>query len=64
MDTTDLDLELQRMRSGLPYNAHTPAMYAYRDEVKKKLHRLNVTEYHTEKMPEVLRSLIRLLISM
>lgn len=57
MDTTDLDLELQRMRSGLPYNAHTPAMYAYRDEVKKKLHRLNVTEYHTEKMPEVLRSL-------
>lgn len=49
--------ELRCMREGLPYNAHTPEMYAYRDEVKKKLHQLNVTEYHTPKMKEVLRSL-------
>ena len=52
-----LEQELQNMREGLPYNAHTPAMYAYRSEVKKKLHQLNVTEYHTEKMNDVLRSL-------
>ncbi|MDR1555833.1 MAG: sugar O-acetyltransferase [Tannerellaceae bacterium] len=49
--------ELHRMRTGLTYNAHTPEMYAYRAEVKKKLHRLNVTEYYTEKMPEITRSL-------
>lgn len=52
-----LQEELENMRSGRPYNAHTPAMVAYRKEVKAKLHRLNVTEYHTEKMGEVMRSL-------
>lgn len=52
-----LEKELQNMRDGLPYNAHTPAMYAYRGEVKKKLHQLNVTEYHTDKMNDVMRSL-------
>lgn len=49
--------ELHRMKTGLLYNAHTPEMYAYRAEVKKKLHQLNVTEYYTEKMPEITRSL-------
>ena len=48
-----LQEELKCMREGLHYNAHTPEMYAYRAEVKKKLHQLNVTEYHTSKMPEV-----------
>ena len=52
-----LQEELKCMREGLHYDAHTPEMYAYRAEVKKKLHQLNVTEYHTSKMPEVTRSL-------
>lgn len=52
-----LQEELDNMRAGLPYDAHTPAMFAYRDEVKKKLHQLNTTEYHTDKMAEVTRSL-------
>ena len=52
-----LQEEIKCMREGLHYEAHTPEMYAYRAEVKKKLHQLNVTEYHTSKMPEVTRSL-------
>lgn len=52
-----LEEELERMRAGEHYDAHTPEMFAYRAEVKKKLHQLNVTEYHTDKMPEVARSL-------
>lgn len=52
-----IEEELSKMRAGLPYNAHTPEMYAYRHEVKKKLHRLNVTEYHTENMNNVMREL-------
>lgn len=55
-----LQEELKCMREGLHYDAHTPEMYAYRAEVKKKLHQLNVTEYHTSKMPEVTRSLSRI----
>lgn len=45
------------MRSRQHYDAHTPEMREYRDDVKKKLHRLNVTEYHTDKMQEIIRSL-------
>lgn len=52
-----LQEELEQMRSGRPYDAHTPEMYAFRGEVKKKLHQLNTTEYHTSKMKEVIRSL-------
>ena len=37
-----LQEELKCMREGLHYDAHTPEMYAYRAEVKKKLHQLNV----------------------
>ena len=33
-----LQEELKCMREGLHYDAHTPEMYAYRAEVKKKLH--------------------------
>ena len=43
-----LQEELKCMREGLHYDAHTPEMYAYRAEVKKKLHQLNVTEYAAE----------------
>ena len=32
-----LQEELSRMKNGEPYNAHTPEMYAWRDEVKKLL---------------------------
>ena len=35
--------ELRRMQRGEPYDAHTPEMYAWRDEVKKLLRRLNIT---------------------
>ena len=53
----ELERELENMRAGRPYDAHTPAMVEYRREVKEKLHKLNVTEYHTDKMKEVTRSL-------
>ena len=52
-----LQVVLKCIREGLHYVALTPEMYAYRAEVKKKLHQLNVTEYHTSKMLEVTRSL-------
>lgn len=52
-----LQEELEQMRNGQPYDAHTPEMYAFRGEIKKKLHQLNVTEYHTSKMKEVIRGL-------
>lgn len=52
-----IDEQLALMRSGQHYDSHTPEMREYRDDVKKKLHRLNVTEYHTDKMQEIIRSL-------
>ena len=53
-----LEEEIQRMRSGQHYDAHTPVMYEYRKAVKAKLHKLNVTEYYTDKMESVLRSIL------
>lgn len=50
--------ELRKMRAGLPYDAHTPEMYAYRDEVKKLLRRLNITEYHEDTMASITRELL------
>lgn len=50
--------ELRRMQSGQPYDGHTPEMYAWRDEVKKLLHRLNHTEYHAETMADITRELL------
>ena len=50
--------ELRRMQSGAPYNAHTPEMYAWRDEVKKVLRRLNITEYHEPTMAAITRELL------
>ena len=52
-----LEEEINAMRSGQPYDAHTPEMVAFRRRTKEKLHRLNVTEYHTDKMKEVSRSI-------
>lgn len=50
--------ELEKMKAGLPYDAHTPEMYAYRDEVKKLLRRLNITEYHEDSMRNILHELL------
>ncbi|MBQ0094422.1 MAG: sugar O-acetyltransferase [Bacteroidetes bacterium] len=50
--------ELERMKSGQPYDAHTPEMRAWRDEVKKQLRRLNITEYHEDSMAAVTRQLL------
>lgn len=50
--------ELEKMKAGLPYDAHTPEMYAYRDEVKKLLRRLNITEYHEDSMRDTLHELL------
>lgn len=50
--------ELRRMQSGEPYDAHTPKMRAWRDEVKKLLHRLNTTEYHGDNMAEITREIL------
>ncbi len=52
-----IEEELALMRSGQHYDAHTPEMLAFRDEVKKKLYQLNVSEYHSDKMQEIIRSL-------
>ena len=53
-----LQSELERMKSGQPYDAHTPEMRAWRDEVKKLLRRLNITEYHEDSMAAVTRQLL------
>lgn len=50
--------ELRKMQAGEPYDAHTPEMYAYRNEVKKLLRRLNITEYHEDSMDSILRELL------
>lgn len=53
-----LKVELENMQAGRPYNAHTPEMYEYRDEVKKLLRRLNITEYHEPTMYSITRELL------
>jgi len=50
--------ELRKMQAGEPYDAHTPEMYAWRDETKKLLRRLNVTEYHEPTMASITRELL------
>ena len=50
--------ELRRMQRGEPYDAHTPEMYAWRDEVKKLLRRLNITEYHEPTMRDIIHELL------
>ena len=58
MSNRPFEEEIAAMRSGQPYDAHTPEMYAFRDKVKHKLHRFNVTEYYTDKMEEAKRDLL------
>jgi len=57
MEKVNLKEEFENMHNGLPYHAHTPEILAHRDRVKMQLHKLNVTEYHTDKMKEVSNSL-------
>ena len=53
-----LKRELDKMQAGERYDAHTPEMYEYRDEVKKLLRRLNITEYHEPTMAAITRELL------
>ena len=53
-----LQAELKKMMNGEAYDAHTPEMYAWRDEVKKVLRRLNITEYHEPTMQDIIRELL------
>ena len=53
-----LQEELRKMSNGEHYDAHIPEMRAWRDEVKKLLRRLNITEYHDESMAAVTRELL------
>ena len=58
MQSPALQDELRRMMNGDHYDGHTPEMYAWRDEVKKVLRRLNITEYHEPTMREITRELL------
>lgn len=58
MQCDSLQKELKKMMNGEPYDAHTPEMYAWRDEVKILLRRLNITEYHEKTMKDITRELL------
>ena len=45
------------MLAGEPYDAHGEEMIGIRTRVKRILHRLNVTEYYTDKFQDVIREL-------
>ncbi|MDR0419562.1 MAG: sugar O-acetyltransferase [Prevotellaceae bacterium] len=47
----------ERMMAGEPYDAHGEEMIATRTRVKKILHKLNVTEYYTDKFRDVMHEL-------
>ena len=47
----------ERMIAGEPYDAHCEEMIAIRNEVKKLLHKLNVTEYYTDNFKNVMNEL-------
>lgn len=49
--------EIEKMVAGEHYWAHTKEMYDARNRVKKLLHKLNVTEYYTDKFQEVINEL-------
>lgn len=49
--------EKEKMFAGEPYWAHSEEMTAIRSEIKKLLHKLNITEYHTDKFHDVMREL-------
>lgn len=58
MQSESLQEEIRKMNSGLPYDAHTPEMRAWRRETKNLLRRLNITEYYAPSMTDVLRELL------
>ncbi|GAA0544288.1 maltose O-acetyltransferase [Rhizomicrobium palustre] len=49
--------EEEKMLAGEPFDAHGPELIAVRKKVKKILHRLNVTEYHSDNMQAVINEL-------
>lgn len=49
--------EMEKMAAGEHYNAHTKEMYAHRTKIKRILHKLNVTEYYTDKFQDVINEL-------
>lgn len=49
--------EKEKMMAGEPYDAHCAEMIEIRTIVKRKLHRLNVTEYYTDKFQETINDL-------
>ena len=50
--------EVRRMKSGQPYDAHTPEMRALRAETKQLLKKINITDYQTPEMFEAIRELL------
>lgn len=52
-----VETEKERMFAGKPYNAHSDEMVAIRIHTKRILHKLNVTEYYTDKFQDVIREL-------
>lgn len=49
--------EREKMLNGEPYDAHCEEMIAIRTKVKHILHKLNVTEYYTDKFQETINEL-------
>lgn len=52
-----VETEKERMFAGKPYNAHSDEMVAIRIRTKRILHKLNVTEYYTDKFQDVIGEL-------
>lgn len=50
--------EKEKMLAGEPYNGFDPQLIEARREVKLLLHKLNVTEYYTDKFEEVIHELL------
>ncbi|AWW32633.1 sugar O-acetyltransferase [Echinicola strongylocentroti] len=49
--------EMEKMMAGEPYDAHCEQMIAIRKNVKRILHKLNVTEYYTDNFQDTINEL-------
>ena len=49
--------EHEKMLAGEPFDAHGPELIGVRKQVKRILHRLNVTEYHADTMQSIINEL-------
>jgi len=49
--------ELEKMKAGEPFDAHCEEMISIRTKVKHILHKLNHTEYYTDKFKDTMREL-------